>query len=609
MKKLRDYQIADLAFYIRARRCANLSDPGTGKTPSVCVYMYWLWKEKQKRSFWVMPKSLLKKNRQELLDFSHFKDEDVVIFDGTPKQREQILATSKAKVWLMGFRRFADDWPKLLERHPDFDALIVDEIHMGFGGAESNQTAQMWASMKRLNHFLAMTGTLVNGKLDSAYPTIKVIEPGYYATHESFLNNHAITDFYGKLCGWKNHARLGRILDKHAIRRSFESVYGKNEVVTNVELVPMGTKQRKIYDQFKKQAMLDLGDRFMSSDGLEAVQVIRLRQIMAHPENVTLPIKWDDDGKPVAFKAYNLLGKGEITGKDERLLIHLADHKNTGAPLVIFAAMQKEIDRIAELCRKQGFRVGKIHGGVSTKERASVDEGFRAGTVDIVVASPQTASIGFNWGHVDHIIFASIDYQDANYIQARRRAERGVREKPLLITVLEYEKSVDQAIFAIVQRKSQDAVKVDPTQAKVELGAQGNGSFRRRGSEDASSSSRVPGRSEATSVAIGASAAPKGSGHASGSFRLNVSNDDRAPLKSSSPSSDEAELKERLAKLTAESLRLRPPTTSVSASSGNLNAKVESGDEHNPADSTVSQTRQAKIASNILNALLARRKT
>jgi SNF2 family DNA or RNA helicase len=468
-KSLRDYQLVDLTFYMMNERCANLSDPGTGKTPPTCVYMDYLWNDKGVRTMWVMPKSLLKKNVDELLEFTRLTRDDIVIYDGTPKQREKLRDTSDAKVWLMGFRRFADEWKDLKRLHEDFDALIVDEIHMGFGGHESGQTAAMYRSMKFLKYFVPLTGTLINGKLSSAYPTIHVIEPRYYGSYEGFLAQHAVKDYFGKVVGWKNHEKIARIFAKHTIKRAFADVYGVNEVVTQVELVPMSTKQRQLYDDFEDKAILDLGDRFLSADGVAAVETIRLRQIMAHPEELTLPTDWDDDGKPTSWKNYNLMGKGEHTGKDERLLVHLADHRNTGAPLLIYAAFKKEIDRMEALCIKEGFRVGKIHGGVSTKRRAEIDEGFRAGAIDVVVASPETAAVGYNWGHVDHIIFASIDYKDSNYIQARRRAERGVREKPLRVTVLEYEKSVDQKIFAIVQEKSESARKVDPTLEKVSL--------------------------------------------------------------------------------------------------------------------------------------------
>lgn len=468
-KTLRDYQLVDLTFYMMNERCANLSDPGTGKTPPTCVYMDHLWTDKGVRSFWVMPKSLLKKNRDELLEFTRFTEDDLLIYDGTPAQREKLKDTSDAKVWLMGFRRFADEWKDLIRLHEDFDALIVDEIHMGFGGHSSGQTNAMYRAMKFLKYFVPMTGTLINGRLDTAYPTIHVIEPRYYGSYQRFLDQHEIRDWLGKRVGWKGHEKIARIFARHTIKRSFSDVYGTNEIVTQVEKVPMSPRQRKVYDAFESKAILNLGDRFMISDGVAAVETIRLRQIMGHPEDVSLPVDWDEDGKAIAWKSYNLLGKGEHTGKDERLLIHLEDHRNTGKPLLIYAAFKKEIERMVTLCQSEGFAVGMIHGGVSTNRRAAIDEDFRSGAIDIVVASPETAAVGYNWGHVDHIVFASIDYKDSNYIQARRRAERGVRERPLRVTVLEYEKSVDQKIFEIVQKKSESARLVDPTLTKVSL--------------------------------------------------------------------------------------------------------------------------------------------
>ena len=75
---LRDYQVADLAFYMAKPRCMNLSDPGCGKTPSVCVYLYFLWSTQNVKSVWTMPKSLLKKNKEEFFLFTDFKEEDTL---------------------------------------------------------------------------------------------------------------------------------------------------------------------------------------------------------------------------------------------------------------------------------------------------------------------------------------------------------------------------------------------------------------------------------------------------------------------------------------------------------------------------------------------------
>ncbi|MBC7737903.1 MAG: hypothetical protein H7245_11970, partial [Candidatus Saccharibacteria bacterium] len=126
-------------------------------------------------------------------------------------------------------------------------------------------------------------------------------------------------------------------------------------------------------------------------------------------------------------------------------------------------------ERLVEICKKMGFRVGLINGNVSTAKRGDIDEAFQRGELDIVVVSPATASVGFNWGHLDTVIFMSIDFMDSSFLQGYRRAMRGVRTSPLLIYVMEYENSVDQRIFKIVEIKSAMAVEVDPTQVVVKL--------------------------------------------------------------------------------------------------------------------------------------------
>jgi len=449
--QLRTYQIADLAFYIANPKCANLSDPGTGKTPSVCVYAYWLWTEKKIRSAWVMPKSLLKKNRDELLRFTHFTPDDIVIIDGPREKRAKLMA-SDAKVFLMGFDRWSADWTTMIEMHPDLKALLVDEIHLGYGSMSAQRTKQMVQSARHMERFLAMTGTLINGRLDSAYPTIHVIEPRYYGSDKAFINYHAIKDDYGTIIGWQNHHKLAAILGRHAIRHSFEEVYGKEAKVIIREEVEMSEQQRKAYDQFEANAILELQDEFLSSGGVGGVHALRCRQIMQHPETFGI-------------------AHGEVNGKDQRLIIHLVDHYNAQKPLIIFAVFQPEQERIVELVNRVGLRPGLINGNVSAPQRARVDEAFRKGEIDVMVASPATAGIGFNWEHVDHIVFTSLDYMDSSFVQGYRRAIRGVREKPLRITVLEYKDSIDQRIFQIVERKSEDAHKVDPTREKLKLRA------------------------------------------------------------------------------------------------------------------------------------------
>ena len=434
---LRDYQIVDLAFLMAEPRAGILHDPGGGKTPPVCVYLYYKWTELQQRSIWVMPKQLLKKNLDELLRFTHFTAEDVAIVDN-PKDYHK---AAKAKVFLMGPRRFTLIGQPLLDAFPDIRNVVGDETHMYWANHKSQDTQALYAVMDRLGSeagFVPMTGSLIKGKLSSAYPVIKVFNPLYYSSYESFEYQHAIKDDFGNVQAWVRPERIGEIISKHCIRRSFESIYGKESKVIVTELCQMSTEQRDAYDEFEARAIIELENEFLEG-ATGGVFALRCRQIMAHPE----------------------LYKLGASGKDAQLDIHISNHAASGEPCAVFAAFVPEQERIARRIQDAGMTVGLLNGNTSPKKRHEIDEDFKAGKLQWIVGSPQVATVGYNWEHCGHCIFTTLDYADDAFYQAYRRFIRGIRSSPLLITILEYENSLDQRVMAIIKRKSKLASSID----------------------------------------------------------------------------------------------------------------------------------------------------
>lgn len=465
---LREDQVADLAFYMMNERCMNLSDPGAGKTPSVVVFQYFLWNELQVGSAFVMPKRLLDKNRREILRFTDFKEEDVVILDGTPKKVDALLE-SGAKVFLMGFKRWALSWRRL---PPYVKAVMIDEFHKGFKSPESQNTLSLFEAFRfgRMKYFLPMTGTLVSGKLTSAYPAIHIIEPRYYSNAKAFEYQHAIKDYEGNIIGWKNHDKLSTILSRHAIRRTFESIHGREDPIIIPEVVKMSPKQRVMYDKFHHEALLEL-DKFYLDGTQPGVGFLRARQLMEHPN------RFPDLTNPGQF--IDIL-PGEVPGKIELLDIHLDDHENSGSPLIIYTSMIPQQQMIADLLKRRGFKFGVINGSLSLKESDRIAKDFEEGRIDVILSSEECADVGFNWQYsgdreVSHIIFVSMGYLDTTFLQAIRRAIRGKRRTPLRVSVFEYEDSIDQHTLGIIYKKSVDANKVDPTRPILQLsGAEKN---------------------------------------------------------------------------------------------------------------------------------------
>lgn len=451
---LRDDQLVDLTFGMMHQRCAFLHDPGVGKTPPVCVLLYWHWTQ-GRRSVWAQPKSLLEKNYHELLRFTHFTPEDIVIVDGTAKQVAAAI-TSNAKVFLCGFDRLKRSWDAMVTTHPDISVVAVDEWHMGYSTHSSQRTQHLYEIMKNKSRWcLPMTGTVIKGRLTSAYPLIHIIEPRYYAGYKDFVGQHAIVDAYDNVVGWKNHSKISAILGKHCIRRTFEEVYGKESKVIFTKRCKMSPKQLEAYKEFEDKALLELEDETTLTAPGGGVFALRCRQIMQHPET------WG-------------LNEGETAGKDELLEIDLADHVNDGKPLVVFPVFKPEQERILKLLRSKGVVAELMNGDTSSKRRGEIDRAFVRGDIQAIVGSAQVATVGYNWQHCDHAIFPSLDYGDDTFYQAYRRLIRGVRTTPLRISIYEYERSLDQRIFRIVQKKSTDANKVDGREIYV-LGANDGG--------------------------------------------------------------------------------------------------------------------------------------
>lgn len=445
----------------------NLSDPGTGKTPSVTVNQ-WRRSSEGKRTIWVQPKALMAKNVREILRFTPFSPKDVAIVDGTTRQVDTAM-NSGAQVLLMGpdrFKRLVPSLPKA--------ALDVDEFHMCFGGAgggfdsaPSGRVRAFYEYTHGYDEGVFMTGTMINGRLDTCFPAIHAIEPRYYPFgYEQFMGAHAYMDERNRPYGWHSHARIGQILGKHGIRRTFEQVFGKQAVQFELEWLDMSQAQREIYDTFHEQAYLEL-EQFIIDGTMPGVATIRARQIMEHPNY------FRDLRDPYNLPHVDIM-PGHAPAKLESMKIHLTDHINNKTPVVIFAALVPQQQQIVDLARSMGRRVGLMNGDTSAKEKNAVDQGFVSGELDTIVASAKVASVGFNWQfsgekEVNHVIFPSLTYMSSDFIQGYRRTVRGQRGSPLRVTTQAYIDSVDQNVMGINRRKARDAHLVDQTQELIKF--------------------------------------------------------------------------------------------------------------------------------------------
>lgn len=461
MEALRDYQLDDLAFLMKQRRALLLHDPGGGKTPPACLFMYWVWKEHKGVSLWSMPTHLMRKNRDELLRFSNFKPEEVCIIRGEfTAARKEKLRKSGAKVFIVSFqglvgkRSGTPEWKK----YDNVKCVVIDELHKAFSNPESPSSQELWRAMNVIPFFCGMTGTLIKGRLNSAYTMLQIIDPRFYGNYRDFLNQHAIKDYFGTIIGWRNHEKLSKILGIISRRKTFDEIYGAQEIVFFIEHVDMTSDQKAAYDEYKASGMLEL-DKLILEGANEGVNLLRLRQILAHPECISVPVTRDEKGRILRSEIVSL----GVSSRDDRLKDHLEEHKDSGEPLLILSSLKPEQERVLRLCQEAGLTCALINSDTPQSRRVEIDKAFQAGKLQVVVGSPKTMATGFNWPHLNHVIFLSLDYDHDDFIQAYRRAVRGKRNRPLRVTLIQYRSSVEQLQDEILDRKSRESNAVDPT--------------------------------------------------------------------------------------------------------------------------------------------------
>lgn len=448
---LRGYQESFLGFFLSQSRALDLSEAGTGKTPVACLWSY--AQSREGRVVWAMPKSLLTKNYMELLLWSNLEPHQITLVDGTKAQREQQFANRDTRVFLMGFDAFANNWQELRALYPDLRHLAVDELHLGFSTHGyrdfrrhdkvhgTKRTVLMYEYLRAGGNFLGMTGTLIDGRLTAAYPSIHVIEPRYYPTYDNFMQWHALVDEYGKPFYWKNHDRLKEILSRHSRRITFEEAYGKEQKEFFVEWCTFGKDQLKAYKDIEHKGITELESGNLTA-AVPAVGVRRCLELMQCPEKYGIKQCPRD-------------------GKDAHLADYLATAKESGKPLIVFEPIVAAHARLAKLCEKAGVPYTIINGQVTGKARDKADRDFREGRALVLICSPEVAGVGFNWGHVDTILFLCLDWQDSTFIQNYRRAMRGVREKALRIVVFMYRNSWDLKIAKKLKSKAEDRLRVE----------------------------------------------------------------------------------------------------------------------------------------------------
>ena len=197
-----------------------------------------------KKTIIVQPNHLRYKNRLECIRFSGFKPHEVKVVervDETYGPRKRLgtdacqetgyinhLDDPDVKVIIVGFTFLKNYWEEIIEHHPEVDLVVVDEGHEAYKTYNSKASRELYSLMDRTSCFLYCTGTIIDGRLDTAFVPIHIVKPEYYGSYQGFRAQHCgFEDDYQNCLYWVNEKKVTEILNRHGVLRRWSDVYGE----------------------------------------------------------------------------------------------------------------------------------------------------------------------------------------------------------------------------------------------------------------------------------------------------------------------------------------------------------------------------------------------
>jgi len=317
------------------------------------------------------------------------------------------------------------------------DVIVCDESSR-IKNPNAKQSKALHRLAKLAKYRLILTGTPIqNNPLDffSQYKVLdeSIFGPSYYA----FRSRYATLGGYGnhQIVGYKNLPELVQKAHSVAYRVTKEEALDLPEMVDETRYVTLDPQGMKIYESLEAASYAELLKGEVVVRNI-LTQLLRLQQ-------VTGGFIRDDKGGPV-----QQVSKAKLMALEEII----DDVLGEGKKLVIFARFVPEIDAISKLLAEKGIKHSVISGEI--KNRSEQVQQFQENPeVKVFVGQIQTTGLGLTLTAANTAIFYSMDFNYANYSQARARIHRIGQRNTCTYIHLVAKDTIDEKVLKTLQRK------------------------------------------------------------------------------------------------------------------------------------------------------------
>ncbi len=261
-KAVLGYQLEAVQCGLRRLKFIFAEQMGLGKTIEALCTMCYGFDMGYKRALIVVMASLKEQWKSEILKFTTFTEDDIIVLGDAKKvkcitgqaekyhggrkvckeckhltqcsyvksspdkiRRDQLLKQKETKIVITNYA-VLNKYAEQIKRG-GFDIYIVDEASKlkNYGSGQTKGMMKIARNFKFDDIFLPMSGTLIENRIQEFYPVFSMIDDAIFGTWTNFKNRYLVTDFFGKPVDVKNTNELKKIVSKFIIRRTTDEVW------------------------------------------------------------------------------------------------------------------------------------------------------------------------------------------------------------------------------------------------------------------------------------------------------------------------------------------------------------------------------------------------
>ena len=381
------------------------------------------------RTLVICPASLKEQWKDEI---ERFSNEEAVIIEGFPAEREKLYRESTAYFLILNYETVLRDAVAINRYQTDF--IILDEAQRIKN--YTTKTANAIKSLKK-SHALVITGTPIENRLIDLYSVVGFIDPYFLAPLWEFSYQHCLFDpnQRHKITGYYNLKKLKKRLQSILIRREKRNVIKQlphiNELDVPVEMHP---RQAEYHASYAKGIASILRKKFVTPFDMQKLMLLLSKMRMVC-DSTNLVDQETNHSPKLEELTYILLDQLAV--------------KENGTKVIIFSEWVRMNKIIGRMLRENDVGFAELSGQIPVKHRGTLIEKFATNPDCRVFLSTEAGGAGLNLQAADTVVNFELPWNPAKKNQRIGRIDR-MGQESMRLTVINFitRNSIEEKIAA-----------------------------------------------------------------------------------------------------------------------------------------------------------------